>query len=143
MKKNWFSNFLPFDEPILFEGILYKTPEHFYQAMKNIDRKYRYRVAISETPFQAKRIGRSCELRSDWEEIKISVMTNAIRYKFKPGTSWYYRLMKNPSELIIEWNNWHDNFWGDCVCLRCADIDGQNHLGKIIMQYRDELLNES
>ena len=23
---------------------------------------------------------------------------------------------------LVEKNNWHDNFWGDCSCLRCYKI---------------------
>jgi predicted NAD-dependent protein-ADP-ribosyltransferase YbiA (DUF1768 family) len=39
---------------------------------------------------------------------------------------------------IVESNNWHDNYWGDCTCLRCYRI-GENHLGKILMRLRDEI----
>jgi hypothetical protein len=41
--------------------------------------------------------------------------------------------------LIIETNNWHDNWWGDCICgqPKCAE-KGKNHLGKIITSIRDE-----
>ena len=39
---------------------------------------------------------------------------------------------------LVEKNNWHDNFWGDCTCLRCYRI-GENHLGKLWMELRDEI----
>jgi hypothetical protein len=39
--------------------------------------------------------------------------------------------------MIIEQNTWHDNYWGDCTCLRCFRI-GENYLGRIWMDLRDE-----
>ena len=41
--------------------------------------------------------------------------------------------------LIVEVNNWHDNWWGDCICggNRCKE-KGKNHLGIIITKVRDE-----
>jgi predicted NAD-dependent protein-ADP-ribosyltransferase YbiA (DUF1768 family) len=32
--KNWFSNMLPMDQPYVYQGVSYRTTEHFYQAMK-------------------------------------------------------------------------------------------------------------
>ncbi len=37
---------------------------------------------------------------------------------------------------IVEYNHWHDNFWGDCLCDRCKHIDGENMLGKMLMAIR-------
>ena len=39
---------------------------------------------------------------------------------------------------LVEKNNWHDNYWGDCSCLRCYKV-GENHLGKIWMALREEI----
>ena len=36
---NWFSNMLPMEEPLLYEGNRYKTVEHFFQTMKFKDQK--------------------------------------------------------------------------------------------------------
>jgi len=33
---------------------------------------------------------------------------------------------------------WHDKFWGICICTKCAN-KGENHLGKILMEVREEL----
>ena len=50
MGNNWFSNFVPFEAPMDYDGIMFKTPEHFYQAMKVLDRNERIRIAAAETP---------------------------------------------------------------------------------------------
>ena len=41
---------------------------------------------------------------------------------------------------LVEWNRWHDQRWGSCVCGRTAcDTDGENRLGQILMQLRTDL----
>jgi ribA/ribD-fused uncharacterized protein len=133
---NWFSNFLPFDEPLVYQGIEYSTPEHYYQAMKTHDVEMRQKIAM-ETPGRAKRLGAKVILRSDWDAIKLQVMETALRYKFAPGTSWHKKLEATGDEEIVEWNNWHDKIWGRCVCSGC-NRQGENLLGKLLMKLRTE-----
>jgi hypothetical protein len=98
-------------------------------------------VAIREEisrmgPHESKRRSREFELRADWDEIKLDVMACALQHKFKQGTTWRAKLMATEGP-IIETNNWHDNFWGNCVCgkQKCRD-PGLNHLGKILENLR-------
>lgn len=128
---NWFSNFIPFEIPFEYKGIVYTTPENFYQAMKSKDIEYRLKIS-KVSPKQAKHLGYKVKLREDWESIKLNVMMVALKYKFSPGTSWYNKL-KNCNEDIVEWNFWHDNFWGHCVCENCKEKVHHNHLGKMIL----------
>lgn len=132
--KNWFSNYLPFDEPFVYQGISYRTPENFYQAMKveKHDLETRRAIAMS-TPSNAKKLGKTVNLRGDWEQIKTEVMRYVIREKFKPGTTWYERLISTGNEEIIEWNNWGDRVWG-----KTLDGKGENRLGTILMELREE-----
>ena len=41
--------------------------------------------------------------------------------------------------MLIEGNYWHDNYWGNCLCPKCKEIEGQNQLGKILMKVRSTL----
>lgn len=139
--KNWFSNFEEMDEPIIKEGILYKTVENFYQAMKNKDDDYR--IKVSKVPaYQAKKLGKGIKLRDDWEDIKFAAMWGAIQWKYKKGTSHYRKLIATDPWDIVEWNNWHDNFWGVCICDKCKDIIGKNKLGMMMMKLRTIKLRE-
>ncbi|MBI9082724.1 MAG: NADAR family protein [Desulfobacterales bacterium] len=136
--RNWFSNFIPFETPVVYQGISYPTPEHFYQAMKanRDDLAARRSVAAAGTPGQAKRAGRAVALRSDWNTVKVDVMRYALEKKFAPGTS-QRMLLDNTTEPIVEWNSWHDNYWGYCTCPRCAKKQHLNMLGKLLMEIRD------
>ena len=67
------------------DGIYWKTSEHYYQAQKFFESEVKLKIANSETPKIASKIGRdrNLKLRSDWEEIKQNVMYDAVYFKFK------------------------------------------------------------
>lgn len=134
--KNWFSNMLECDEPIVDDdGLSHKTVETYYQAGKCI--RMKDRVAISQMePHAAKKFARKVEMRPDWSLGRLTVMRQALEKKFAPGTTWRIKLDASKGE-IVETNNWHDNFWGNCICSRCKAGTGQNHLGKMLMEIRD------
>ena len=62
--------------------MLFKTSEAFYMAMKSTDISVRKMISLATSGAEAKKIGRSIELRPDWEDIKFDVMLYALRYKF-------------------------------------------------------------
>lgn len=132
---NWFSNFIPFEAPLIHEGISYPTPEHFFQAMKSYDAAERHAIALADTPGKSKRLGRRVMLRHDWDEVKFKFMAHALSHKFAPGTRFHLRLLATGSEEIVEWNNWGDTVWGKDI----KTGRGENHLGRLLMQLRDEL----
>ncbi len=131
-----FSNFFPCT--VNFEGRDYPTIEHAFQASKSKDEMFRKK--ISELPAdiagKAKRLGRQVVLRKDWSMVNISIMRNLLMQKFAYD-SFKELLISTDDEMIIEGNYWHDNFWGDCYCKKCKDIEGKNNLGKLIMKVRE------
>lgn len=76
------SNFWMFEKPMLYDGMYFKTSEHFYMAMKTLDKPLRQQIADTYKGVDAKKLGRQLELRPDWEDIKFDVMLYALRYKF-------------------------------------------------------------
>lgn len=127
------SNFYPIH--IDFEGIIYQDVESAYQAAKTLDPNEREIIARSVTPGQAKSIGRRVKLRPNWDEIKIDIMRKLLRQKFSYA-SLRWSLIETKGSELIEGNDWGDNFWGD------TNGNGQNWLGKILMELREEFLNE-
>lgn len=77
-----FSNFAPY--PIRLGGKSWPTSEHYFQAQKFEDEGQREVVRKAKTPMLAARLGRDrkSKLRRDWESVKVSVMTDAVRAKF-------------------------------------------------------------
>lgn len=134
------SNF--YDSPITDEdGIIYSTVEHYFQAMKTLDKPQRFNIAIQPTPGKAKRKGRQVQLRPDWEQVKEQVMYEALTKKFSDPLLRKL-LLDTGDEYLEEGNHWCDNFWGVCHCSKCQDKVGQNHLGKLLMKLREEIKKE-
>lgn len=121
-----------YHSPIVFEGIHYPTVEHAFQAAKTLNNNKRLEIARMRTPGDAKKAGRTVSLRPDWEKIKFDVMKKCVTSKFEDYNLRNKLLATGDAELI-EGNWWNDTTWGVCNGV------GQNHLGKILMEVRDEI----
>lgn len=137
------SNFYPCK--IEHQGIAYPSVEHFYVAMKVNSQQlingvyytpadYREMIAKVPTAGQAKRIGRLATLRKDWDIKKLQVMNWAVRQKFK-DVLLSEMLLSTDGHELVEGNWWGDVFFGVCNGV------GENHLGKILMEVREEIKN--
>lgn len=116
-------------------GWIYPTVEHSYQAYKsNFASDWDHLANSIARPGDAKKYGRKIKVRADWEEVKVQVMTALLRQKFMSGGDLAKKLAAIEGD-IVEGNRWGDTFWG--VDLRTGQ--GENHLGKILMQLRDQL----
>jgi predicted NAD-dependent protein-ADP-ribosyltransferase YbiA (DUF1768 family) len=62
-------------------------------------------------------------------------MQEVVRAKFEQNKSLMDKLHATGDAVLIEGNCWHDNFWGNDPM---DPEPGQNMLGKILMQIRDE-----
>jgi ribA/ribD-fused uncharacterized protein len=120
------------------DGITYPTIEHYFQAQKTLNPFERKEIAATATPGQAKRAGRNVTLREDWEEVKDSVMLQGLRLKFDIE-ELANMLLETGDAYLEEGTTWHDNTWGNCSCPKCENIPGQNRLGTLLMQVRQEL----
>jgi ribA/ribD-fused uncharacterized protein len=134
------SNFHP--APLEWEGLHYPTSEHAFNAGKTVEPDLRRWIAAAVTPREAKRRGHQVRLRDRWdEEVRYQVMREVLRAKF---TAWPGRvtcLLETSPAQLVEGTTWHDTHWGICVCSRHAG-QGENHLGRMLMELRTELFAE-
>lgn len=132
---------LEFDEPLVEDGIPYRTSEHYYQAHKVTNLKERLEIS-QMGPHQAKRALNSgkYQIREGWNtDLKLATMHRALMWKFAKGTTWYEKLKATEGEQIVEWNNWHDVWWG----VELETGKGENNLGRLLMEIRfDHIMNE-
>lgn len=115
-----------------YQGLTYPSVEHAYQATKF---EGVLRVPFTRTdmkPGEAKRLGRSDGIRKDWESVKLSIMKELVTIKFSDKFLGKW-LLDTKNEYLQEGNMWYDTFWG--VDLRTGQ--GQNNLGKILMEVRE------
>lgn len=137
-KYGCFSNFSEY--PITINDQVYKTNEHYFQAQKFAitELSYARQIQQASSPAEARRMGRSREygLRSDWEEVKDSIMRIAVITKFHTHKGIQEILLSTGTEEIIEANP-YDYYWGEG-----AKRNGKNMLGRILMEIRDVLRAE-
>lgn len=121
------------------------TTEHLYQASKCVRPSQAQAIMDAHSPGAAKRLGQHVALRPDWEDVKLPIMRLLVTVKFMSSLELGARLMATGDARLIEGNTWHDNFWGMCVCANCAgrDVESQNHLGLILMDVRQLVLENS
>ena len=122
--------------PFYIDTILFPTMEHYFQASKANNQKDYLFIANAPTPGDAKRLGRRIQLRPDWEEVKDNVMLIGLRKKFA-DPELRDLLLATGDEELVEGNYWGDTYWGVCNGI------GQNKLGKLLMQVREEIKNNA
>jgi len=131
----WLSNF---DwREVEFEGLMYPSSEHAFQAAKTLDLELRKAIRDQPTYLKAKRAGRKLKLRADWEDVKVQVMETILRDKFTRHLDLRSKLLDTGDAELVEGNDWHDHDWGVCTCGDCPP--GKNNLGKVLMKIREEL----
>jgi len=124
---------------IHFHGYDFSSSEQLYQFFKTKDRDEKEIFSRLLTPADAKKYGNDIKLREDWEKIKDKIMFFVLILKFTQNPDLLYKLVNTGDCELVEGNYWHDNYWGDCECDKCKDIEGQNKLGKMLMRLRKSL----
>ena len=122
------SNF--YEVLVEYNGIKYNNSEAAFQAQKCRTEEERERFA-GLNPSEAKKLGREVSLRSDWENIKITVMRDIVRAKFDQNPDLAGQLIATGDEYLEEGNTWGDRIWGT------VNGKGANNLGIILMEERE------
>lgn len=155
------SNF--FDAPVKFGGVQYPTSEHAYQAQKllgprstpashraaelvcqqntpfkakllanlNPPRRYQWQIELADLATTLRQQG--ARHRSDWERVKVNVMLEVLRCKFRQNGICRDVLLATNEQKLIERSK-YDKFWG-----QTQDGVGENTLGKLLVIIREEL----
>lgn len=134
-ENKFLSNFYLCD--VTYNGVKYASSEHAYQAQKAINEEDKKKFTENITVGEAKKLGNKIKIRKDWnQQTRVNIMTEIVNEKFKQNSELKKLLKETKNSLLIEGNNWHDNFWGDCYCNKCINKKGKNILGKILMIVR-------
>jgi hypothetical protein len=126
-----FSNFALF--PIVIEGVMWPSSEHYYQAQKFIDPLLKERVRMAASPYLAAQIGRdpTLPMREDWDDVKDSVMWQVLQAKFSQYAVLKILLTSTQLSHLYEHTK-NDCYWADC-----GDRTGLNKLGEQLMLIRE------
>lgn len=121
----------------------FATGEHVFQAHKHEhspwtpEQKLGWLQKLTDNPdpTTAKFYGRSIEIDSSaWNNASYSAMHATQVLKFGQHRDLMRLLLTTDGATLVEGNNWGDRLWGQ------VNGDGQNLLGKILMNLRDIVL---
>jgi ribA/ribD-fused uncharacterized protein len=73
------------------------------------------------------------ERRPDWDAVKVDIMRRLLHFKVQQHEYVRRKLLATGERELVE-NSWRDDFWG-----WGQNRDGQNMLGKLWMEVRQEL----
>jgi N-glycosidase YbiA len=130
-----FTNF--YHAPINLLGKMWPTSEHFFQAQKYPSNPgLQERIRNANTPRAAFNITREPgnTPEANWDTRKFQVMLEAVRAKFNQHPALKKKLLGTGDAILVEDAGANDKIWG-----AGADYMGGNHLGRILIQVRDEL----
>lgn len=118
-------------------GQYFQTVEHAYHYCKfqDVSSVTAEQIKQAASPYIAMKIAQKNKSyrRSDWENIKVATMREITRAKYRQHDDARQILLDTGDRLLVENSPW-DYFWG-CG----ADGNGQNIMGKILMEVRQEL----
>ncbi len=129
-KYGWLSNFERSEQ--IVDYIIYNSNEHYYQSEKGNSLDIRNWIIDAPNPFLAMKAGRSLrskDMVKDWYLKKIFIMKKGLRAKYTQNNVLKQKLLATKDAELHE-NSPTDLFWG---------IKGQDWLGKLLMEIRDEL----
>lgn len=129
-----FSNLYP--RPIAFEGRIYPTSEHAYQAGKAQRPAVREWILSAPTPALAAMAAHGLyvwDVVPDWAKIKFDRMRAVLRAKFDQHADLKELLISTGNARLVEAgtvNNAVNRLWGE------VDGKGENMLGLMLMEIR-------
>ncbi len=128
------------DFKVRVNGILMKNTEALYQACRfpdgiDIQREIVKQGSGMTAKMKSKRF--RSQTRSDWDEVRVDIMRWCIRVKLAQNFLGFGKLLESTGDKpIVEYSH-KDTFWG-AVLSKEGVLKGQNVLGKLLMEVRDE-----
>lgn len=127
--------------PIIVNGTKIDSTETYYQAMR-FPHLPEFQAEIIATgkgiPAKRKAYERINESRSDWDEVKVSIMRHALRLKLMWNRPKMLALFDASGEMPIVEHSFRDTFWGTMVDDH-GRLVGKNVLGRLLMELRTEV----
>jgi ribA/ribD-fused uncharacterized protein len=130
------SNFSAFS--ISWKGLRFDTSEALYHWEKFLgmpNAGIRNAILHARSAHDAFKIAQENrpKYRPDWDEVKVGIMREILRAKVAQHLYVHRKLLATGDRELVE-DSWRDDFWG-----WGPNRDGQNMLGRLWMEIRDEL----
>lgn len=112
----------------------FPTAEAAFQAYKcPTNAEYVSKQLSAKTPFYSKQLGKKCQLRNDWYEVRDRIMLKVLRAKYEQHEDIRDSLLHTGLRPLVKRSN-TDKYWG------CGhDMTGINKMGVLLMKVRYDL----
>ena len=114
----------------------FDTSEHAYHWEKfKEDAELRHRIRLARSAHDAFKLAEKFrdKRRPDWDSVKVDIMREILREKANQHEYVRRKLLQTGDRELIE-DSWRDAFWG-----WGPNKDGQNMLGRLWMEIREEI----
>jgi ribA/ribD-fused uncharacterized protein len=129
------SNFYPLENGVFLSELCFPSVENAYQAAKWPERERTRFINISAG--ESKKLGKQAPNfnGAKWNKKKYDIMAELVRQKFANNNILKKKLLLTDGFILEEMNSWGDMFWGVNI-----NRFGENNLGKILMNIRDNFI---
>jgi ribA/ribD-fused uncharacterized protein len=144
----WLGNM--FAAPITYQGQIWRTSEALFQALRFEDLTIREMIRNDKSPMGAKLVAKRKEYKTKRVVEPMSMedidnMRLCLRIKFDQHPDLREKLLKTGDHIIFENisarpKTPRNKFWG--AVKNAGKLDGNNMLGKLLMELRVEIKNE-
>ncbi len=119
-----------------WKGKLYPTSEHAYHSEKFEDEQLKEQVRNARSAHDSQKFANAHieKRRKDWDAVKLGIMKEILMAKVDQHPYVKKKLIESGDKELVE-DSWRDDFWG-----WGPNKDGANHLGKLWMEVRSEVL---
>jgi ribA/ribD-fused uncharacterized protein len=133
-----------------YDGELYNSAEAAFLSAQFDSAYFRSMFRNPVLPiWRARELAKKLQQRHDWTPaLSIEIMRQITLDKFSCTPKLRAALLATRNERIVAENNWHEQFWGCCICAArpgkygqrssCSEL-GRNHLGDVLMSVRQQL----
>lgn len=132
--------------PLKVNGVRVPTSEALYQACRYPDNPSAQQEIIGQfSPMTAKMKAKTfkSQTRSDWDEVRFKIMRWCLRVKLNQNFDEFSRLLLATKERPIVEQSRRDTYWGAKLSEDGTLLVGQNVLGRLLMELREKLSNNS
>lgn len=127
---------------VAYEGILYPSVDHAYQAAKTLDTHQREFIASVSAPNVARILANHLVRRPDWLDVRLGIMRELIYVKFAANANEFMPKLLATGHQFIAYNDpKKDPFWGAVYNESTGEWSGHNYIGKAIIALRTHIQN--
>lgn len=132
--------------PLLVNGVRLLTTEALYQACRfPLLAEVQREIIDQKSPMTAKMKSKPHRsmTRPDWDSVRFKIMRWCLRVKLAQNYSKFGNLLLSTDDKPIVEQSRNDDYWGAKVVDGDMTLIGQNVLGRLLMELRDRLRQDT